>query len=76
VKAVRDVDGDGCADILWQNAGGQAAISVMHDTTRVGTAAIGRNSWTSGMLIDAKDLNGDGIGRGAGEGQPMRDSRA
>jgi hypothetical protein len=58
VKAAADFDGDGRADILWQNDNGAAAIWLINGTQLdvAGTRDIGP-TW---HIVGARDMNGDG----------------
>ena len=56
-----DFNGDGKADILWQNDDGQAAIWEMNGTNLIGRrATVGANPGPSWQAIGAGDFNGDG----------------
>jgi hypothetical protein len=55
-----DFDGDGKADILWQNAGGQAAIWLMNGIGVAATALAGVNNAAAWHVVGAGDFNGDG----------------
>jgi hypothetical protein len=57
-----DFNGDGLADILWQNANGQAAIWEMNGTSQIagGSAAVGPNPGPGWQAIGTGDFNGDG----------------
>ena len=55
-----DFDGDGKADILWQNDSGQAAIWLMNGTSLLGGGAAGSNPGASWHVKGAGDFNGDG----------------
>jgi hypothetical protein len=57
---VGDFNGDGDADILWQNDNGQAAIWLMNGTTPTVETTIGANPGSSWHVIGAADVNGDG----------------
>ena len=47
IKSTGDYNGDGCADILWQNDSGQAAVWTMNGITQLGGSLIGGNPGTS-----------------------------
>jgi FG-GAP-like repeat len=55
-----DFNGDGDADILWQNANGQAAIWLMNGTTPISQPAVGASPGSSWHIVGAGDFNGDG----------------
>jgi hypothetical protein len=55
----RDVNGDGMADLIWQNTNGQPGVWLMNGTTP--TAAVGfTNPGPSWQLAASGDTNGDG----------------
>jgi hypothetical protein len=66
IKGAGDFDGDGSADILWQNDGGQPQIWFMGTGFPGGplivrnTALAGSNPGSSWHVMDSGDFNGDG----------------
>jgi hypothetical protein len=63
VRAVADTDGDGRADLLWQNSStGELAAWFMRGTTVVGTArlSIGVMRDANWRIVGAQDVSGDG----------------
>ena len=54
-----DFNGDGGADILWQNTSGEAVIWEMNGTSMIGSGSLGNPgpSWHAGRT---GDFNGDG----------------
>ena len=60
VKDAADFNGDGKADILWQNDSGQAAIWTMDGMNLTGMGTVGPNPGPSWHVKDAADFNGDG----------------
>ena len=54
-----DFNGDGKADILWQNDNGTAAIWLMDGTNSLG-GAVGSNPGPPGTIDGTGDFNGDG----------------
>ena len=58
-----DFNGDGDADILWQNANGQAAIWEMNGFHQVGggSGLVGPNPGPSWKAVGTGDFNGDGL---------------
>ena len=55
-----DFNGDGKADILWQNADGTPAVWLMNGTTILSGANVGFNPGAAWHEIAAGDFNGDG----------------
>jgi len=53
-------NGDGKADILWQNADGQAAVWLMNGTSLIAGANVGVNPGLSWHALNTGDFNGDG----------------
>ena len=60
VAGAADFNGDGKADILWQNDNGQAAIWTMDGMNPTAGGAVGPNPGPSWHVKDAADFNGDG----------------
>ena len=60
VQAAGDFNGDGKADILWQNDNGQAAIWLMNGTGLIGGANVGSNPGAAWQVHGTADFNGDG----------------
>ena len=59
IVASRDVNGDGNADLIWQNSNGQPGIWLMNGTTP--TAEVGlSNPGANWHLVASGDTNGDG----------------
>ena len=54
-----DFNGDGDADILWQNTNGRPAVWLMNGTTPFSEVAVGSNPGPSWQVIGAGDFNGD-----------------
>ena len=54
-----DFNGDGKADILWQNNSGTPAIWLMNGTSVTGSGVLA-NPGTGWHAIGAGDFNGDG----------------
>jgi hypothetical protein len=57
--ASADFNGDGKADILWQNDNGATAVWLMNGTS-VSAGAILPNTGTSWHVVSVQDFNGDG----------------
>ena len=57
--APADFNGDGKADILWQNDNGTPAIWLMDGTNGIGNAVLG-NPGADWQIKDAADFSGDG----------------
>jgi hypothetical protein len=55
-----DFDGDGKADILWQNDSGQAAVWLMDGTNLAGSGLAGSNPGPTWHVKGAGDFDGDG----------------
>jgi hypothetical protein len=51
-----DFNGDGKADILWQNGNGQAAIWLMNSVNPIAQSAVGSNPGASWHVVDAADF--------------------
>ena len=58
--AIRDFNGDGHSDLLWQNDNGQAAIWLMDGATPLAQSASRRQSRPTWHAKGAGDFNGDG----------------
>jgi hypothetical protein len=56
-----DFNGDGHADILWQNANGQAAIWEMNGTNLIGGGNVSLNAGPGWKAIGTGDFNADGL---------------
>jgi hypothetical protein len=56
-----DFNGDGHADILWQNANGQAAIWEMNGTNLIGGGSVSDNAGPAWKAVGTGDFNGDGL---------------
>jgi hypothetical protein len=61
VAGAGDFDGDGKADILWQNDDGTPAIWLMNGTSFIGGGGLA-NPGPSWQVAGADDFNGDGNG--------------
>ncbi|HWX83247.1 MAG TPA: FG-GAP-like repeat-containing protein, partial [Xanthobacteraceae bacterium] len=59
IIASRDVNGDGTADLIWQNNNGQPGVWLMNGTTPLAEAGLA-NPGTAWKLIGSGDFNGDG----------------
>jgi hypothetical protein len=59
IKAAADFNGDGKADILWQNDSGEAAIWLVNDNLITGDS-IKPNPGPDWRVKGAADTNGDG----------------
>lgn len=55
-----DFDGNGSADILWQNDNGQAAIWTMNGLSQTGGTPVGGNPGPSWHVVGSADFDGDG----------------
>jgi len=57
----RDFNGDGYADLLWRDTGGNLYMWFMNGLTMASSASLGNvpNSWT---VMGTADMNGDGMG--------------
>src|SRR5262249_15180439 len=55
----RDVDGDGKADLIWQNSDGTPGIWLMNGTTPIAETGLA-NPGTSWKLVGSGDFNDDG----------------
>jgi ELWxxDGT repeat protein len=60
VVGTGDFNGDGLADILWQNASGQAAIWEMNGTNQIGGGVVSPNPGPAWKGVGTGDFNGDG----------------
>ena len=60
VKAAGDFNGDGKADVVWQNDNGQAAVWLMDGGVPIARAEVGANPGSAWHVIGAADFNGDG----------------
>jgi len=63
IKGLGDIDGDKCADIIWQHTNGSIAAWLMHDTTVLSTRffsvpSVGASQWRIAGVVDT---NGDGM---------------
>ena len=63
IKGLGDVDGDKCADIIWQHTNGSIAAWLMRDTTVTSTRffsipSVGASQWE---IVGVADVNGDGM---------------
>jgi hypothetical protein len=63
IKGLGDVDGDNCADIVWQHTNGLVAAWIMRDTTVTSTRffsipSVGTSEW---RIVGVADANGDGM---------------
>jgi fibronectin type III domain protein len=63
IKGLGDVDGDKCADIIWQHTAGSIAAWIMRDTTVTSTRffsipSVGASQWKIAGVVDT---NGDGM---------------
>ncbi|MBV8824882.1 MAG: VCBS repeat-containing protein [Bradyrhizobiaceae bacterium] len=58
VVASRDLNGDGTADLVWQDAGGTPGIWLMNGTTPIAEVGLG-NPGPSWHLVAAGDAKGD-----------------
>jgi hypothetical protein len=58
--AAADFNGDGKADILWQNDSGQAAVWLMNGLNILSGANVGSNPGAAWQVHGAADFNGDG----------------
>jgi FG-GAP-like repeat len=59
VVTSRDVNGDGMADLIWQNTDGTPSIWLMNGTTPTAAVEL-TNSGPSWQLVASGDTNGDG----------------
>jgi len=60
VNATGDFNGDGFADILWQNDDGSVGIWEMNGTNIIGGGIIATNPGPSWHVIGTGDYNGEG----------------
>lgn len=63
IKGLGDVDGNKCADIIWQHTDGSIAAWIMRDTTVTSTRffsipSVGASQWKIAGVVDT---NGDGM---------------
>ena len=58
-RATGDFNGDGFADILWQNDDGSVAVWEMNGTNLIGSGVVG-NPGPSWHAVGTGDFNGDG----------------
>ena len=56
-----DFNGDGHADILWQNANGQTAIWDMNGPNLIGGGSVSLNAGPGWKAVGTGDFNGDGL---------------
>ena len=59
-QAAGDFNGDGKADILWQNTDGTPAVWLMDGTSLISGANVGFNPGPAWQVHDTGDFNGDG----------------
>src|SRR2546430_1486512 len=59
IVGAADFNGDGQADILWQNSSGARAIWLMNGTVHTGSVNLGTVA-TSWNIVGSGDFNGDG----------------
>jgi len=60
VEAAADFNGDGKADILWQNDNGQATVWLMQGLTFLSSVNVGANPGPTWHVKGSEDFNGDG----------------
>src|SRR5258708_26640928 len=71
VEGAGDFDGDGKADVLWQDDSGQAMVWLMNGTTVLTTSNVGANPGASWHIAPNDDTLASGLAQSVGASAAM-----